>query len=161
VAVGLALAVGVLAGGASSASADPATLTTTFHHPFYDVTRAAFVEAVDLRVGDHLQTADGGEADVVEVTPYHSTEVTYDLTIDELHTYYVLAGDTPVLVHNCGNSAAHDPQNIAQDLDDNVYFHYTSESGHAGIVAPGGGLRIGANAGKGACHAGDWEPGRS
>jgi hypothetical protein len=26
----------------------------------------------------------------------------YDLTIDGVHTYYVLAGKTPVLVHNCG-----------------------------------------------------------
>lgn len=26
--------------------------------------------------------------------------VPYDGTIDELHTYYVVAGDTPVLVHN-------------------------------------------------------------
>jgi hypothetical protein len=26
--------------------------------------------------------------------------VTYDLTIHGLHTYYVVAGDTPVLVHN-------------------------------------------------------------
>jgi hypothetical protein len=26
--------------------------------------------------------------------------VTYDLTIDGLHTYYVLAGKTPILVHN-------------------------------------------------------------
>ena len=28
--------------------------------------------------------------------------VTYNLTIDGLHTYYVEAGTTPVLVHNCG-----------------------------------------------------------
>ena len=73
-------------------SAAPASLTTTFHHAFYYVTRRAFVEVVDLHVGDRLQTADGGEAEVAEVTPYRSTEVTYDLTIDELHTYYVLAG---------------------------------------------------------------------
>jgi hypothetical protein len=147
-AAGLAVAAAVVTGGAVPASAAPATVTTTYHHPFYDVTRGEFVEAVNLQVGDRLQSVDGGEATVEEVTPYHSTEVTYDLTIDQLHTYYVFAGDVPVLVHNCGNSAAHDAQNIAENLDDNVYFHYTSEGGHAGIVAPGGGLRIGANAGK-------------
>ncbi|OXM65635.1 LamG-like jellyroll fold domain-containing protein [Amycolatopsis vastitatis] len=102
VAAGLAVASAVVMGGAATASAAPVTLTTTYHHPFYDVTRGAFVEAVNLQAGDHLQTAGGGEADVVAVTPYHSTEVTYDLTIDGLHTYYVFAGDTPVLVHNCG-----------------------------------------------------------
>ncbi|MEU1034383.1 hypothetical protein ABZ402_37880 [Streptomyces mirabilis] len=26
----------------------------------------------------------------------------YNLTVQQLHTYYVLAGETPVLVHNCG-----------------------------------------------------------
>jgi hypothetical protein len=102
VAAGLALAAGAVAGGAVPASA--ATLTTTYHHPFYDVTRGAFVEAVGLQPGDRLQTADGGEATVEDVTPYHSTEVTYDLTINQLHTYYVYAGDTPVLVHNCNTT---------------------------------------------------------
>jgi hypothetical protein len=30
----------------------------------------------------------------------------YNLTVEQLHTYYVLAGTTPVLVHNaCGESA--------------------------------------------------------
>ena len=33
-------------------------MTTTYHHPFYDVSRGAFVEAVDLHVGDKLQTGD-------------------------------------------------------------------------------------------------------
>jgi hypothetical protein len=31
---------------------------------------------------------------------YHANTTTYDLTIDGLHTYYVVAGGTPVLVHN-------------------------------------------------------------
>jgi hypothetical protein len=26
----------------------------------------------------------------------------YNLTVADVHTYYVVAGDTPVLVHNCG-----------------------------------------------------------
>jgi RHS repeat-associated protein len=76
------------------------TLTTTFHHPFYDRTQAAFVDAKDLRVGDELQTPDGGSATVTGLRQYHTTAVTYDLTIDGLHTYYVVAGSTPVLVHN-------------------------------------------------------------
>jgi hypothetical protein len=28
----------------------------------------------------------------------------YNLTVDGIHTYYVLAGDTPVLVHNSGGA---------------------------------------------------------
>ncbi|UOX90824.1 LamG domain-containing protein [Amycolatopsis sp. FBCC-B4732] len=115
-AVGLAVSAAVVTGAAAPASAAPATLTTTFHHPFFDVTRGAFVEAVNLQPGDHLQTADGGEATVEEVVPYHSTEVTYDLTIDRLHTYYVYAGGTPVLVHNCGG---YDPE--VEGLNDAAY----------------------------------------
>ncbi|GKQ34169.1 hypothetical protein ALMP_07200 [Streptomyces sp. A012304] len=46
---------------------------------------------------------DGG--DIVIVTAnrdYAKHATTYDLTVDGLHTYYVLAGATPVLVHNSG-----------------------------------------------------------
>ncbi len=32
----------------------------------------------------------------------------YDLTVDGLHTYYVLAGNTPVLVHNDGGGGLQD-----------------------------------------------------
>jgi ribosome modulation factor len=75
-------------------------LTTTFHHPFYDETQSAFVEAKDLHKGDVLQTPTG-TSQVNGVRLFHANTTTYDLTIGDLHTYYVQAGDTPVLVHNC------------------------------------------------------------
>lgn len=84
---------------AAAAAALAGTLTTTFHHPFYDRTQAAFVEAKDINAGDELQTTTG-TATVATVRLYHATAVTYDLTIDGLHTYYVLAGRAPLLVHN-------------------------------------------------------------
>ena len=90
-----------LAAGVAALAGTAGVLTTTFHHPFYDRTQAAFVEAKDLNPGDELQTATG-TATVVAKRLYHATEVTYDLTIDGLHTYYVMVGATPVLVHNCG-----------------------------------------------------------
>ncbi|WP_328587126.1 hypothetical protein [Streptomyces sp. F-3] len=43
---------------------------------------------------------------MVKVKAYTAQRVTYDLSIDGLHTYHVLAGATPVLVHNCDE----DPQ---------------------------------------------------
>ncbi|MEV6212020.1 LamG-like jellyroll fold domain-containing protein [Kitasatospora sp. NPDC051914] len=76
-----------------------ATLTTTYHHPFYDQTQHAFVEAKDLHPGDILQST-AGDVRVVTVRLYHADATTYDLTIGDLHTYYVAAGDTSVLVHN-------------------------------------------------------------
>lgn len=33
---------------------------------------------------------------------YNAANRTYNLTVDGVHTYYVLAGNTPVLVHNSG-----------------------------------------------------------
>ncbi|MBM9509487.1 hypothetical protein ITX44_34055 [Streptomyces sp. KK5PA1] len=84
-----------------SAPAD-GRLTTTFHHPFYDETRTAFVEAKSLHVGDLLQTPTGS-AQVTSLHLFHAHTTTYDLTVGDLHTYYVEAGGTPVLVHNCGN----------------------------------------------------------
>ncbi|WP_051366930.1 LamG-like jellyroll fold domain-containing protein [Hamadaea tsunoensis] len=83
-------------------------LTTTYHHAFFDKTKESFVEAAKLEVGDRLQTTDG-TATVTGVRLYHATQVTYDLTIDGLHTYFVLAGDVAVLVHNakkCGRAPA-------------------------------------------------------
>jgi RHS repeat-associated protein len=80
------------------------TLTTTFHHPFYDITQAAFVDAQNLKPGDELQTPTG-YAVVTGVRLYHANTVTYDLTIGALHTYFVVAGDTPVLVHNDNGAA--------------------------------------------------------
>ncbi len=99
---------------ASDAAAHGGTLITTFTHPFYDITQAAFVEAQNLTSGDELQTPTGG-AVVTSVRLYHANTVTYDLTIGALHTYYVVAGDTPVLVHNCGNG------DVPAELDKRVY----------------------------------------
>lgn len=79
------------------------TITGTQNHPYFDLTAGAFVNASDLKPGDRLQTTGTGDAvTVAGVRNYASSMTTYDLTIDGLHTYYVLAGDTPVLVHNSG-----------------------------------------------------------
>lgn len=85
--------------GTAVGDTSAANLTTTFHHPFYDETQSAFVDAKDLHTGDVLQTPTG-TAEVTGVRLYHANSTTYDLTIGTLHTYYVEAGSTPVLVHN-------------------------------------------------------------
>jgi RHS repeat-associated protein len=150
---GAALAVAALTAGAGVANATPAetpvasasTVSTTFHHPFYDITQASFVDAVDLHPGDELQTTDGDTATITAVRPYHTTEVTYDLTINGLHTYYVMAGITPILVHNCNlyRSDTREPSEIFDvgfkskggnmNLDEHVAGVagvYTPESGY-------------------------------
>ncbi|WP_161630731.1 hypothetical protein [Amycolatopsis decaplanina] len=37
----------------------------------------------------------------------------YNLTVDGDHTYFVVAGQTPVLTHNCGPSAGHTEMYVA------------------------------------------------
>jgi hypothetical protein len=101
-AAGVAVAAVVLT--ALAAPAD-ATVTTTVHHPFYDITRSAFVDATHLKPGDELQSVAGATTRITAVRQYHATTTTYDLTINGLHTYYVDAGTTPLLVHNCGNGS--------------------------------------------------------
>ncbi|MEU8702411.1 polymorphic toxin-type HINT domain-containing protein [Streptomyces sp. NPDC048680] len=76
------------------------TLTATDGHPFWVPALHQWVEAGNLKAGEWLQTSAGTWVQVTAVK--HRTESTavYNLTVDDLHTYYVLAGETPVLVHN-------------------------------------------------------------
>jgi RHS repeat-associated protein len=80
----------------------PATakLTTTWHHPFWNQTLHRWTNASELTTGTHLRQPDGTTVAVLTVRNYHTTAVTYDLTVADLHTYYVMAGATPILVHN-------------------------------------------------------------
>ncbi|WP_307043570.1 LamG-like jellyroll fold domain-containing protein [Streptomyces achromogenes] len=105
---------------AGAATQDDAHLQTTFHHPFYDETQSAFVEAKDLEPGDVLQTPTG-TTEVTGIRLYHANTTTYDLTIGDLHTYYVTAGDTPVLVHNCDEEEiAAGAKRLADDIHSKI-----------------------------------------
>lgn len=75
-------------------------LTSTQHHPYWDVTRARWLDAADLHAGDSLRLPDGRTARIAHIRDYTGHVTTYNLTVEDLHTYYVLAGTTPVLVHN-------------------------------------------------------------
>ncbi len=77
-----------------------ATLTATDHHPFWDDVDHAWVDADDLTSADELRTPTGSHLPVTATREYDRTQTVYNLTVDTLHTYYVLAGQTPVLVHN-------------------------------------------------------------
>ncbi|MFB7677595.1 RHS repeat-associated core domain-containing protein [Kitasatospora purpeofusca] len=92
-----------LVAGDGRGTAEPAVLTSTYHHPYWDVTTQRWTNAGDLAVGDELRTADGGTATVAATRTYRTApRPAHNLTVADLHTYYVLAGRTPVLVHNCG-----------------------------------------------------------
>ncbi|CAN3984653.1 hypothetical protein KPATCC21470_7381 [Kitasatospora purpeofusca] len=83
----------------------PASLTTTTHHPFWNAVIQRWEEAHDLSAGDLLQKPDASLATLTEADQHIRSERTFDLTVSKFHTYYVLAGQTPILVHNatCGD----------------------------------------------------------
>ncbi|MGW6982140.1 DddA-like double-stranded DNA deaminase toxin [Streptomyces sp. NPDC054932] len=80
--------------------ADGSGLTSTDHHPYWVENRKRWVDAVDLRVGDALRTPVGTAIQVGKTSHWKGLQPAYDLTVDDLHTYYVSTGTTQVLVHN-------------------------------------------------------------
>ncbi|MFC0038644.1 RHS repeat-associated core domain-containing protein [Actinomadura rayongensis] len=78
----------------------PKTIVGTSNHPYWDATTHAWTLASQLRPGDHLQTIAGQTARILTLHSYTATRTTYDLTVNGVHTYYVEAGNTSVLVHN-------------------------------------------------------------
>ncbi|TDB77087.1 polymorphic toxin-type HINT domain-containing protein [Micromonospora sp. KC721] len=77
-------------------------LKTTENHPVWSRDRHDWVHAGELRVGENLLTADKSLVTVAAVRSYSASKVMHDLTVDALHTYFVMAGAASVLVHNCG-----------------------------------------------------------
>ncbi|MER6448599.1 polymorphic toxin-type HINT domain-containing protein [Streptomyces venezuelae] len=80
------------------------SITTTDHHPFWSESDQVWKNAGDLKPGENLRTDDGASVAVGAIHTYEASNETYNLTVAGLHTYYVLAGATPVLVHNCNGS---------------------------------------------------------
>ncbi|MFG2919141.1 polymorphic toxin-type HINT domain-containing protein [Kitasatospora sp. NPDC048298] len=75
-------------------------LTSTDHHPFWSENQKKWIDAVDLKAGDELRDSAGQAQHIEDVRHWNTLQPAYNLTIEDLHTYYVLAGETPVLVHN-------------------------------------------------------------
>ncbi|WP_308114843.1 polymorphic toxin-type HINT domain-containing protein [Streptomyces sp. ISL-12] len=87
-----------------------ASITATDGHPFWVPELDAWVDATDLSPGEWLRTSTGTYVQVTAVDRWTAqTATVHNLTVGDVHTYYVLAGATPVLVHNsnglCGTAA--------------------------------------------------------
>ncbi|SES02080.1 intein C-terminal splicing region [Lentzea xinjiangensis] len=77
-------------------------ITATAGHPFWIGDTGVWREARELAPGDDVRTAEGLLLEVVATATRAEYLTVYNLTVDGLHTYYVMAGNTPVLVHNQG-----------------------------------------------------------
>jgi len=82
-----------------------APLVATAGHPVYVLGRG-WVEAGDVHAGDRLIGPDGRPVRVIDVTDHGwvAGQTVYNLSVADLHTYVVQAGDQPVVVHNCGST---------------------------------------------------------
>ncbi|MFF7888247.1 RICIN domain-containing protein [Streptomyces sp. NPDC020794] len=75
-------------------------ITATQHHPFWSPSAHRWIDAGDLKPGQTLRTSSGDTVAVIRVHRYQRLHSAYNLGVADIHTYYVLAGATPVLVHN-------------------------------------------------------------
>nr|MDT0661638.1 polymorphic toxin-type HINT domain-containing protein [Micromonospora sp. DSM 115978] len=107
---------------------DGATVITTEDHPFWNDTDRQWQPADALDPGDALLTANGERAPVGRMNDLNRTLSVYNLTVTDIHTYYVLAGNTPVLVHNSKGCPI---------FSDGDLFEYTmdTEKGPVGMLA--------------------------
>jgi RHS repeat-associated protein len=113
-----------------------AEITTTEDHPFWNATDRAWQRADQLDAGESLLTSTGEYLRVsgLRAGSEHVASA-YNLTVDDLHTYYVVAGNAPVLVHNtCPTGGARftvDSNGVVTDLR-------PPSRGSTGRTTPGG-----------------------
>ncbi|MFJ2703476.1 polymorphic toxin-type HINT domain-containing protein [Streptomyces sp. NPDC087428] len=112
-------------------------LTATDTHPFWLMNQGRWVDAGDITAGAALRTPTGHAMPVTAVRHYTQRQTTYDLTVDEIHAYYVGAGRENALVHNvtCGvidlDEAERRFPNQAHALDEHVDLSPDDKRKHA------------------------------
>ncbi|WP_433471522.1 polymorphic toxin-type HINT domain-containing protein [Saccharomonospora azurea] len=57
-----------------------------------------------MQRGNWLRTGSGSWVQVQNIDTRTAHQRVHNLTVDELHTYHIFAGETPVLVHNCNGA---------------------------------------------------------
>lgn len=120
---------------------DGDVITATDRHPFWVDDDGRWVDAEGLERGDVLLLANGDTVTVDAVRARTEVRQVHNLTVDGIHTYYVLAGDDPVLVHNCvqpGQAGAYDDLARASDTGDALQIHHMPQRAQ-GFTSPGAG----------------------
>ncbi|WP_083840156.1 polymorphic toxin-type HINT domain-containing protein [Saccharomonospora xinjiangensis] len=91
------------------------TITATDGHPFWVADLEEWVPAGELQPGDWLRTGSGSWVQIQSTNTRTEAQRVHNLTIDDLHTYHVVAVETPVLVHNCGGTIEPSLVRFSQD----------------------------------------------
>lgn len=77
-------------------------ITATLGHAFWVPSLGKWLKAGELKPGQWLQTGSGSWVQVEAVQAWTQQATVYNLSVDSAHTYFVAAGQTSALVHNCG-----------------------------------------------------------
>ncbi len=86
---------------------DGSAINATDRHPFWVDSQGAWIDAIDLKRGDVVVTADGEHLTVSSAKVSERDLTAYNLSVADLNTYHV--DDSEVLVHNtdpCGYTPA-------------------------------------------------------
>ncbi|MEW2082438.1 polymorphic toxin-type HINT domain-containing protein [Streptomyces sp. NPDC005283] len=83
------------------------TLTATDNHPLWLADQHSWTLAGEIKPGNRLRTPSGKLRTVTRTQNWIQQQQVFNLTISNTHTYYALAGNTPVLVHNAGGCGEH------------------------------------------------------
>ena len=97
------------------------TITSTDNHLYWSQSGHSWRAAADLAAGDTVRTLDGQAVRITVTRHWTSLQPAYNLTISNLHTYYVSAGTVPVLVHNASC------WEISDDVLDEIYDAYPND----------------------------------
>jgi RHS repeat-associated protein len=82
-----------------------ASVTATDGHPFWVPELGKWVRSTELLSGQWLRTSAGTRVQVTAIKRWTASSATvHNLTVSELHTYYVVAKKAPILVHNCNGA---------------------------------------------------------
>ncbi len=77
------------------------SILTTEDHPFWNATDREWQGPQEFTLGDTLLTADGNALPAMGLDWLSArTGLAYDISVDELHTFFVAVGHEYVLVHN-------------------------------------------------------------
>ena len=75
-------------------------VVATQNHPIWAADLKTWVDAGELVAGSQLASSNGRSATVIDTREWTEERRVYNLTVDVLHTYYVVAGNTDLLTHN-------------------------------------------------------------
>ncbi|WP_265868013.1 ricin-type beta-trefoil lectin domain protein [Streptomyces sp. SKN60] len=126
------------------AGSKTAQVTATDGHPFWVPELGKWIDATNLKSGEWLQTSSGTYVQIAAIQRWIAQDATvHNLTVSNTHTYYVLAGATPVLVHNCGGARFEvDSSGVASDLENpvtaTVPYNRATHYGGSQTNGPGG-----------------------